>query len=200
MLYQDDLPQDVYETLAGSEYLPIDTETLGLNPHRDRLCLVQMCNEDGVVAMVQVRGKPAPYLTQLLAAEKPLKILHFARFDLAILLKTYGVRIPRVYCTKVASKIARTSTDKHGLKDLVQDFLGITLDKAKQTSDWGQAELSEEQLSYAWHDVVHLVELRQKLDALLEREGRKDLAYRAMRCLPAIAELDLQGWEGVFEH
>lgn len=200
MLYQDDLPVGVYETLANSRYLPIDTETLGLKPHRDRLCLVQMCNEDGVVAMVQVRGRPAPYLTQLLAAEKPLKIFHFARFDLGILLKTYGVRIPALYCTKVASKIARTSTDKHGLKDLVQDFLGVTLDKAKQTSDWGAPELSQEQLAYARHDVVHLVALKDKLDALLEREGRKDLAFRAMQCLPAIAELDLMGWEGLFEH
>ncbi len=199
-LHRGDLPD-----LTGyGAVVAIDTETLGLNPSRDRLCVVQLSAGDGSADVVQfppVDAK-APNLVKLLKDPKRLKLFHFARFDLAILFKTFGVMPEPVYCTKIASRLTRTYTDKHGLKDLVRDMLGIDLSKQQQLSDWGAAELSDAQISYAAADVLHLHALKEKLDVLLAREGREALAAACFRFLPDRARLDLAGWAGedIFAH
>ncbi len=193
-LYQGDLPPG---RLTGRA-IAIDTETMGLDPHRDRLCLVQLSEGDGSAAMVQLAGSyDAPELRRLLADENVLKIFHFGRFDMAVLKHYLGVMPHPVYCTKVASKLARTFTDRHGLKDLCRELLGIDLSKQQQSSDWGAAELSQEQLNYAASDVLHLHALREKLDAMLRREGREGLARACFEFLPTRAELDLRGWSEI---
>ena len=193
-LYQGDLPPG---RLTGRT-VAIDTETMGLDPYRDRLCLVQLSEGDGSAVLVQLEGSyGAPELKRLLANESVLKIFHFGRFDMAVL-KHYLRVMPRpVYCTKVASKLARTFTDRHGLKDLCKELLGIELSKQQQSSDWGAPELTQEQLSYAASDVLHLHALRQKLDAMLKREGREGLARACFEFLPVRAELDLRGWSEI---
>jgi ribonuclease D len=176
----------------------IDTETLGLDPYRDRLCLVQASRGDGNAELVQFgKGTDAPELKRLLADESVLKIFHFARFDMAVLKHRLGVMPKPIYCTKVASKIARTYTDRHGLKDLARELLGIELSKQQQSSDWGAPELSQDQLSYAASDVLHLHALREKLDAMLVREGREGLARACFEFLPTRVELDLKGWSEI---
>jgi ribonuclease D len=193
-LYQGDLPQGRVRGRA----IAIDTETLGLNPYRDRLCLVQLSEGDGRAALVRPDASyAAPELTRLLADESVLKIFHFGRFDMAMLKHYFGVMPRPVYCTKVASKLARTFTDRHGLKDLCKELLGIELSKQQQSSDWGVAELSQDQLNYAASDVLHLHALREKLDAMLKREGREDLARACFEFLPTRAELDLRGWSEI---
>jgi ribonuclease D len=193
-LYKGDLPQGRF----GGRSVAIDTETLGLNPYRDRLCLVQLSEGDGRAALVQFAGTyAAPELKRLLADESVLKIFHFGRFDMAVLKHHFGVMPRPVYCTKVASRLARTFTDRHGLKDLCRELLGIELSKQQQSSDWGAAELSPEQLSYAASDVLHLHALREKLDAMLRREGREGLAQACFEFLPVRAELDLRGWSEI---
>lgn len=199
-LVKGDLPQELYEAYAKSAFLCADTETTGLNPHRDRLCLVQLCNEDGLTTVLQVTSYAMPNLVKLLEAERPLKLFHFARFDLAMLRHHLGARITSVYCTKVASKIARTFSGKHGLKDLCSDLLGVTLDKSVQTSYWGADDLTPAQLAYSANDVKHLIPLKEKLDRMLQREGREELALACMRHLPTQIALDLGGFENVFEH
>jgi ribonuclease D len=176
--------------------IAVDTETMGLRPERDRLCLVQLSAGDGECHMVRFRGagEAAPNLVRLLSDPTTLKIFHFARFDLAMLRRHLGVDCRPVYCTKIASKLARTYTDRHGLKDLCQELLGIDLSKQMQSSDWGARELSEAQLSYAANDVLHLHRLRERLDAMLEREGRTALAAACFEFLPRRVELDLAGW------
>lgn len=190
-LHKDDLPAGV--TFTGS--VAIDTETLGLNPHRDRLCLVQLSAGDGKAHLVQIRQgiAAAPRLKALLADEGVLKIFHFARFDLAALSHHLGVMPRPVFCTKIASKLTRTYTDRHGLKDLCKEVLGVELSKEQQSSDWGAPALSNEQLGYAASDVLHLHKLKVALEKLLEREGRTGLAEACFRFLPARAELDLLG-------
>jgi len=183
----------------------IDTETLGLNPHRDRLCVVQLSAGDGNAHLVQFeKGQMrAPNLKALLANQNILKIFHFGRFDIAVLLHYLGVTTRPVYCTKIAAKLVRTFTDRNGLKDLCRELLGVEISKQQQTSDWGQAVLTPEQLSYAASDVLHLHALKAKLDALLAREGRCDLARACFEFLPCRAELDLMGWHDesdVFNH
>ncbi len=182
----------------------IDTETLGLVPRRDRLCVVQLSRGDGTADVVQIaRGQSrAPNIERLLADPGVTKLFHFARFDVAILLEAFGVLAAPIYCTKIASKLARTYTDRHGLKDLARDLLGIDLSKQQQSSDWGAPTLSEAQLAYAASDVLHLHALRQRLDAMLEREGRRDIAEACFRFLPARARLDLMGWDetDIFAH
>ncbi len=170
-LHKGDLPAG----LTFPNGVAIDTETLGLNPHRDRLCLVQLSSGDGTAHLVQFDGKDygAPRLKALLADPKVLKIFHFARFDIAVLQQYLGVATTPIYCTKIASKLSRTYTDRHGLKDLVGELLGIELSKQQQSSDWGAAKLSDSQMSYAANDVLHLHALKTKLDAMLSREGRK---------------------------
>lgn len=199
-LHSGDLPDD----FRCGDSLAIDTETLGLNPYRDRLCLVQLSRGDGEADLVQIaRGQTeAPNLTRLLADPAIVKIFHFARFDLAILQKTFGVRVAPVYCTKIASRLIRTYTDRHGLKDLVRELLGVEISKQQQTSDWGGETLSEAQLAYAASDVLYLHALREKLDILLAREGRGLIARECFGFLPARAELDLLGWPeiDIFAH
>ena len=190
-LHKGDLPPGRF---AGKT-IAIDTETLGLNPHRDRLCLVQLSDGDGTAALVQIAGNyDAPELKRLLTDESVLKIFHYGRFDMAVLKHFLGVMPGPVYCTKIASKLARTYTDRHGLKDLCRELLGIELSKQQQSSDWGAAELSQEQLSYAASDVLYLHALRDRLDAMLRREGREHLARACFEFLPTRAELDLEGW------
>jgi ribonuclease D len=198
--HRGDLPAD-YQAGAA---IAIDTETLGLNPHRDRLCVVQVSKGDGTADVVQIlrdRPKP-PMLTRVLADPGTLKIFHFARFDLAVLFHGLGVMPRPVYCTKIASRLTRTYTDRHGLKDLVGELLRIDLSKQQQSSDWGAETLTQPQLEYAASDVLHLHALREKLDVLLAREGRDRLAAACFDFLPVRAELDLRGWPDtdIFAH
>jgi ribonuclease D len=182
----------------------IDTETLGLNPHRDRLCVVQLSRGDGTADVVQIlKDGPKPAnLIRLLQDPAVLKLFHFARFDVAVLRHAFGVVTGPVYCTKIASKLTRTYTDRHGLKDLVRELLGIELSKQQQSSDWGAATLSDAQLAYAASDVLHLHALHSRLEAMLAREGRAHLAKACFDFLPFRAELDLAGWpeNDIFAH
>ena len=191
-LHQQDLP----EGLDLGAVVAVDTEAMGLNPHRDRLCLVQLSAGDGECHLVQFQRPDygAPNLCRLLADPDVEKLFHFARYDLAVIRQYLGVLCRPVYCTKIASKLARTYTDRHGLKDLCQELLGLELSKQLQSSDWGASELSEAQLSYAAGDVLHLHEIRQRLDGMLAREGRQPLARACFAFLPERAELDLAGW------
>lgn len=200
-VHLNDLPAGI----AFGSAVAIDTETLGLNPHRDRLCVVQLSAGDGNAHLVQFeKGQlDAPNLKALLANQNVLKIFHYGRFDIAVLLHYLGVTTRPVYCTKIAAKLVRTFTDRNGLKDLCRELLGVEISKQQQTSDWGQAVLTPEQLSYAASDVLHLHALKAKLDALLAREGRYDLARACFEFLPYRAELDLMGWHDesdVFNH
>ncbi len=204
-LHRHDLP-------AGLELGPVvavDTETMGLNPHRDRLCLVQMSAGDGVAHLVQLiperlggHGYAAPNLTRLMADPAVTKLMHFARFDVAVLQQALGVTVTPVKCTKIAAKLVRTFTDRHGLKDLCRELLGIELSKQQQTSDWGAPELSAEQMAYAASDVLYLHALWAKLEALLEREERLALAEACFAFLPTRCRLDLLGYEepDIFTH
>ncbi len=181
----------------------IDTETMGLNPARDRLCLMQLSSGDGNAHLVQFDGNyEAPNVKALLANTTALKLFHFGRFDIAVLRQHLGVLSSPVYCTKIASKIARTFTDRHGLKDLCKELLNVDLSKQQQSSDWGAATLTQEQLAYAASDVLYLHALRQRLDAMLAREGRLELALACFAFLPIRAQLDLAGFAEVeiFEH
>lgn len=198
-LHKGDLPAHV--TFEGS--VAIDTETLGLKPHRDRLCLVQLSAGDGVAHLVQVAPPyDAPRLKALLADPAVTKIFHFARFDVAVLKKYLGIETAPIYCTKIASKLCRTYTDRHGLKDLVGEILGVDLSKQQQSSDWGAGKLTDQQLAYAASDVFHLHRLKARLDEMLAREGRTELAASAFAFLPTRAALDLAGFEDmdVFAH
>ena len=191
-VHQQDLPAD----LDLGPVVAVDTEAMGLDPHRDRLCLVQLSGGDGDCHLVQFREPDyrAPNLGRLLGDPKIEKLFHFARYDLAMIRRYLGVRCRPVYCTKIASKLARTYTDRHGLRDLCQEFLGIDLSKQMQSSDWGAPELSEAQRTYAAGDVLHLHRLRQHLDGMLAREGREALAAACFAFLPERVELDLAGW------
>jgi ribonuclease D len=199
-LHRGDLPDLSRYTGA----VAIDTETMGLDPHRDRLCVVQLSPGDGTADVVQIarEAAPAPNLTRLLTDPARLKIFHFARFDIGSLLKGLGALAQPVYCTKIASRLTRTYTDKHGLKDLVKDLLGKDLSKQQQLSDWGAEALTEAQVAYAAEDVLHLHALKEKLDVLLAREGREQFAADCFRFLPTRARLDLAGWgaEDIFAH
>ncbi|MET3842416.1 ribonuclease D [Bradyrhizobium sp. OAE829] len=199
-LHRGDLP----DLSRYTDSVAIDTETMGLNPHRDRLCVVQMSNGDGTADVIQIPKdhSDAPNLKALLANPKVIKIFHFARFDLAALYNAFGVMPQPVYCTKIASRLSRTYTDRHGLKDLVREVLNIDLSKQQQSSDWGSASLSEAQLAYAASDVLHLHGLRERLNTMLAREGRTELAQACFDFLPTRARLDLGGWEleDIFAH
>jgi len=199
-LHRGDLP----DLSAYTGALAIDTEAMGLDVNRDRLCVVQLSPGDGSADVVQIAaGQPhAPNIERLLADPAVLKIFHFARFDIGLLAKAFGVMAGPVYCTKIASRLARTYTDKHGLKDLAREVLGVDLSKQQQLSDWGADSLSDAQVSYAATDVLYLHALREKLDAMLAREGRADLAAACFRFLPDRARLDLAGWaaDDIFAH
>jgi len=200
-VHRDDLP-DLSHYRTGA--VAIDTETMGLDPHRDRLCVVQLSPGDGTADVVQIPAgaSAAPNLTKLLADGSILKIFHFARFDLAVLQQRLAVMATPVYCTKIASRLARTYTDKHGLKDLVREVLGIEVSKQQQSSDWGADALTDAQIAYAASDVLHLHALKERLDTMLAREGRTDLAAACFGFLPTRARLDLAGWaaEDIFAH
>jgi ribonuclease D len=199
-LSQGDLPDGVRFGAA----VAIDTETMGLRPHRDRLCLVQLSGGNGDAHIVRFpAGRyDAPRLRALLIDPNVLKIFHFARFDIAVIKQFLGVMPQPIYCTKIASRLCRTFTDRHGLKDLCRDLLNVELSKEQQSSDWGAAELTQAQLKYAASDVLHLHALRAKLDEMLAREGRRELAEACFRFLPTRAQLDLSGWpeEDIFAH
>jgi len=186
------------------EAIAIDTETLGLNPHRDRLCVVQLSPGDGTADVIQIAPgqTKAPNLTRLLADPAITKIFHFARFDLAVLYHTFGVMPEPVFCTKIASRLTRTYTDRHGLKDICAELLGVNLSKQQQSSDWAAEILTPEQLEYAASDVLHLHALREKLVFRLERERRREVADACFRFLPTRARLDLMGWDedDIFAH
>jgi ribonuclease D len=186
------------------EAIAIDTETLGLNPHRDRLCVVQLSPGDGTADVIQIAPgqTKAPNLTRLLADPAITKIFHFARFDLAVLYHTFGVMPEPVFCTKIASRLTRTYTDRHGLKDICAELLGVNLSKQQQSSDWAAEILTPEQLEYAASDVLHLHALREKLVFRLERERRREAADACFRFLPTRARLDLMGWDedDIFAH
>lgn len=199
-LYQNDLP----DNLNLGPIVAIDCETMGLNPHRDRLCVVQMSGGDGDAHLVQVaKGQDAaPNLCRMLADPDVLKLFHFGRFDIAALLHAFGTLTAPVYCTKIASKLVRTYTDRHGLKYLLQELAGVDISKQQQTSDWGAAELTDAQLSYAASDVLYLHRLRDILNERLAREGRTDIAQACFDFLPTRARLDLAGWPeiDIFAH
>lgn len=192
-LHKNDLP----DSLDLGQVVAIDTETMGLDPHRDRLCVVQLSSGDGSAHLVQIeRGRMnAPNLEKLLTDPGVLKLFHFGRFDIAALKAAFGVTTSPVYCTKIASKLVRTFTDRHGLKYLLLDLVGVDVSKQQQTSDWGAATLTDAQLEYAASDVLYLHRLKAELDARLEREGRAALAQSCFDFLPTRATLDLMGWD-----
>ena len=199
-LHLNDLPDD----LDLGPVVAIDTETMGLNPHRDRLCVVQLSGGDGDAHVVQIAAdqETAPNITRLLADPAVLKLFHFGRFDIAVLQHRFGVLAAPVYCTKIASKLVRTYTDRHGLKNLLDELLGVDISKQQQSSDWGAANLTKAQTDYAASDVLYLHRLRDELDARLEREGRTALAEACFSFLPTRAALDLAGWPetDIFAH
>ena len=204
-LHRHDLP----DGLSLGAVVAVDTETMGLDPRRDRLCLVQLSSGDGSAHLVQIipeslggRGADCPNLKALLADRAILKLFHFARFDVAMLHQALGVAVAPLRCTKIAAKLTRTFTDKHGLRDLCRDLLGVEISKQQQTSDWGAPELSAEQLAYAASDVLHLHALWARLETLLQREGRLDLALACFDFIPTRAVLDLFGWDqpDIFAH
>jgi ribonuclease D len=199
-LHRGDLPD--LARYRGS--VAVDTETMGLDHRRDRLCVVQLSPGDGTADVVQIPrgGVAAPNLRALLADHNMLKIFHFARFDLGILQQSFGIMPGPAYCTKIASRLVRTYTDRHGLKDLTRDLLGIEVSKQQQLTDWGAGDLTEAQVAYAASDVLHLHALKNKLDSLLAREGREELAAACFRFLPDRVRLDLAGWaaEDIFSH
>ena len=197
--HRGDLPVNV----SFGDAVAVDTETMGLKLHRDRLCLVQISGGDGNAHLVQIQpGKPAPNLVKVLGDAKILKIFHFARFDLGMLQRTLGVRCAPVYCTRTASRLVRTNTDKHGLKDLCKELLGIELSKQQQSSDWGADSLTPEQIDYAASDVLHLHKLKAEIEKLVAREGRGELLAACNRFLPDRAALDLAGFadDDIFAH
>ena len=199
-LYQNDLP----DGLDLGPIVAIDCETMGLIPHRDRLCVVQMSGGDGDAHLVQIaQGQTsAPNLVAMLTDPKVLKLFHFGRFDIAVLLHTFGATTAPVYCTKIASKLVRTYTDRHGLKNLLDELLSVDISKQQQSSDWGASTLTEAQIDYAASDVLYLHRLREELDRRLAREGRQEVAEAAFEFLPTRARLDLMGWPetDIFAH
>ncbi len=199
-LYQGDLP----DGLDLGSVVAIDCETMGLNPHRDRLCVVQLSAGDGDAHLIQVaRGQTeAPNLCRLLEDPKVLKLFHFGRFDIAAMYNAFGALAAPVYCTKIASRLVRTYTDRHGLRNIAQELLGVDISKQQQSSDWGAPELRQAQIDYAASDVLHLHRLREAFDVMLAREGRSELAQSCFDFLPARAKLDLLGWADtdIFAH
>ncbi|MGA7975337.1 MAG: ribonuclease H-like domain-containing protein [Pseudolabrys sp.] len=199
-LHRGDLP----DLSAYKGAVAIDTETMGLDPQRDRLCVVQLSPGDGSADVVQIAAgqTKAPNIERLLADRSILKLFHYGRFDIGMMYKAFGVMAEPVYCTKIASRLARTYTDRHGLKDLARELLGVDLSKQQQSSDWGADELSDAQVAYAATDVLHLHALKEKLDAMLAREGRDELAESCYRFLPERVRLDLAGWahQDIFSH
>ena len=200
-LLEGDLTPELLHEYLQSSSIAVDTETMGLNPHRDRLCLVQLYDERGNAYMVRIQGPKAPYLKELLENEAIVKVFHYARFDVMMLQKHLGIQVKNIYCTKIASKLARTYSPKHGLKDVVQEIAGIELDKTSQTSNWSKSELTASQIQYALNDVRYLIQVMKELNAMLEREERLDLLTECLQVIPTLCKLELLGWsESVFGH
>tara|TARA_B100000161_G_scaffold261118_1_gene229001 strand:- start:180 stop:815 length:636 start_codon:yes stop_codon:yes gene_type:complete len=202
-LLNSDLTADLYNLYKNSSYLAIDTEAMGLIHGRDRLCLVQICNEENRTSCIKIplNTTSSPNLKALLEDEKITKIFHFARFDVAALKCNLGINTKNIFCTKIASKLARTYTNKHGLKDLINELLGIELDKSSQSSDWGSNEnLTEDQLDYAANDVKYLIEAMHKLKVILRRENRYELAKKCFKTISLYADLDILRFSNIFEH
>ncbi len=199
-LYEQDLPEQRYRHYMSKGMITVDTETRGLNVLRDRLCMVQLCDDEGTVSLVRYRNASAPLLKELLEAPAPLKVFHFARFDLAVLKHYLNCEVRPIFCTKVASKLVRTYTDRHSLKDLGRELLGLEMDKTDQSSDWARPDLTDSQLEYAANDVRLLIPIYKQMVVLLEREGRHELAERLFKALPVVAEVDVGGWKDIFEH
>lgn len=199
-LHQEDLP----ENYNVGNSIAIDTEAMGLNTQRDRLCLIQLSTGDGNADIIQIAAgqTAAPCLKAICENSNILKIFHFGRFDIALLKRALGIDVNHVYCTKIASRFARTYTDQHGLKMLCRELLNLDIEKQQQSSDWGKRNLTEEQLHYAASDVIHLHALKEKLDEMLIREGRKRLAEECFKFLPTRVDIDLHGWQGkdIFAH
>ena len=201
--FNNDLNNDLYNLYKSSSYLAVDTEAMGLVHGRDRLCLVQVCNELNLTSFIkiEVNNSFSPKLKDLFEDEKIIKIFHYARFDIAALKCNLGINTKSLFCTKIASKLARTYTNKHGLKDLINELLGIELDKSSQSSDWGSNEdFSSDQVNYAANDVRFLIKAMHKLKAILIREGRYELASKCFKTVPVHADLDILKFSNIFEH
>lgn len=202
-VFEDDLSSEALEIYRQEPVVAVDTEAMGLLPQRDRLCLVQLCNPGGQVAVIRLsRGlRSSPHLQELLQSPDVEKVFHYARFDLGMLSYHLGIQVWPTFCTKIASKLARTYTHKHGLKELINELCGVELNKSAQSSDWGSVQgFSNEQLEYAANDVRYLIPARQRLITMLQREERWQLAQRCFQHLPTLVELDLQGYSNIFEH
>ena len=200
---KNDLTEELFNAYKNSKYLAIDTEAMGLYHGRDRLCLVQICNELNLTSCIKIEmgSRKAARIQNLLENEKIMKIFHYARFDVAALKCNLKIETQNIFCTKVASKLARTYTNKHGLKDLIYELLGIELDKSSQSSDWGSEEnLSPDQITYAANDVKYLIEAMKKLTLILKRERRYEMAQKCFSVIPIYSELDIQHFINIFEH
>jgi ribonuclease D len=210
VLVKEDLTEDQLQAYLAAGQVAVDTETLGLHVPRDRLCVVQLCDRAGRATLVQVTREQlqagrapeqrAPRLKRLLEAPQVLKVLHFARFDVAALRHHLGISLAPLYCTRTASKLARTYTDRHGLKDIALELLDVEMDKAARHTDWSSPDLKPEQVRYAISDVTMLLPLMDRLEEMLSREGRADLAHECFRVIPVFSRLDLMGYEALFEH
>ena len=200
---ENDLTEELFNVYKSSKYLALDTEAMGLCHGRDRLCLIQICNESDLTACIKIEigDRKAPRIQNLLENEKIMKIFHYARFDVAALKCNLTIETQNIFCTKIASKLARTYTNKHGLKDLINELLGIELDKSSQSSDWGSEEnLSQDQINYAANDVKYLIKAMDKLTLMLKREKRYEIAQKCFSVIPIFSDLDIQHFINIFEH
>ena len=200
---ENDLTEELFSVYKSSKYLALDTEAMGLCHGRDRLCLIQICNESDLTACIKIEigNRKAPRIKNLLENEKIMKIFHYARFDVAALKCNLTIQTQNIFCTKIASKLARTYTNKHGLKDLINELLGIELDKSSQSSDWGSEEnLSQDQINYAANDVKYLIKAMDKLTLMLKREKRYEIAQKCFSVIPIYSDLDIQHFINIFEH
>ena len=200
---ENDLTEELFNEYKSSKYLAVDTEAMGLYHGRDRLCLIQICNESDLTACIKIEigNRKAPRIKNLLENEKIMKIFHYARFDVAALKCNLTIETQNIFCTKIASKLARTYTNKHGLKDLINELLGIELDKSSQSSDWGSEEnLSQDQINYAANDVKYLIKAMDKLTLMLKREKRYEIAQKCFSVIPIYSDLDIQHFINIFEH
>ena len=200
---ENDLTEELFNAYKSSRYLAVDTEAMGLYHGRDRLCLIQICNELNLTTCIKIEigSREAPRIQSLLENEKIIKIFHYARFDIAALKCNLSIETQNIFCTKIASKLARTYTNKHGLKDLINELLGIELDKSSQSSDWGSEEnLSQDQINYAANDVKYLIDAMKKLTLILKREKRYEIAQKCFNVIPIFSDLDIQHFINIFEH
>jgi ribonuclease D len=198
--FEDDISEEALTHYLSTSIIAVDTETRGLVVMRDRLCLVQICDENNTVSLVRYNNRPAPRLKKLLEEPSVTKLFHFARFDVSTLRYYIKAKVAPIWCTKIASKLVRTYTDRHSLKDLALEMLGVQMDKTSQTSDWARDNLSQAQLEYAAGDVRVLIPIYRQLEAMLKREDRYELAKELFACIPAVAQADTHGWNNIFEH